>query len=100
MTKIVNTNEQEVFNRFDLNSWSTQERLTFLEQAIEIRVKHLLDLIDPNFIASVTTVNRWLRVPLSCQKELEHLKNTYDIQSEVFHSNLEKIEHNFFSAIN
>lgn len=100
MTKIINTDEQEVFNRFDLNSWSTQERLTFLEQAIEIRVKHLLDLIDPNFIASITTVNRWLRVPLSCQKELEHLKNTYDIQSEVFHNNLEKIEHNFFSAIN
>ena len=99
MSRIVNVKGQEIFNRFAFDAWSTERKLDFLEMAIELRVKHLLEQIDPQFIASANVVNRRLKLPLQCQQELALLKESHELGSSEFRQELLRIEALFFGAL-
>src|SRR5690554_4378897 len=99
MSRIVNVKGQEIFNRFAFDSWSTKKKLDFLEMSIELRVKHLLEQIDPQFIASANVVNRRLKLPLQYQQELTLLKETHELSSSEFRQELLRIEALFFGAL-
>lgn len=99
MSRIVNVKGQEVFKRFEFDAWSTEQKLDFLERAIELRIKHLLEQIDPQFITSANVVNRRLKLPLQCQQELEVLKETFERGALEFRQELYRIEALFFGAL-
>ena len=99
MSRIVNVKGQEVFNRFAFDSWSTEKKLDFLEMAIELRVKYLLERINPQFIASANVVNRRLKLTLQCQQELTSLKEIDELSSSEFRQELLRIEALFFGAL-
>lgn len=99
MTKIVDVDGRKLYCNFDFESWSIEERIRFLEMAIEKRVNTLLAKIDPRFITSATVVNRRLVIPLKCQDKLNKLKEDSDHETVEFKLKFKEIEDEFFGAL-
>lgn len=98
--KISLHNNWEVnFDQFDFNSWPIDKRILFLEMAIEIRIKHLLERKNPKIPVSVFRINQQLLHPLTCQKQLDELRDRYDIQSQAFKNDFNQIEREYFGTI-
>lgn len=95
MSKIVSSNHQEIFNQFASKNFSLDQRVQFLELAIECRVKALLKLIDPKHVVSATVVNKRLNSPLACRHDLEQLKSTQTLS----HDALDHIQQQLFGQL-
>lgn len=99
IVKIVDSNDREHFNQFDFEKWSNKQLSAFLETAIEMRVKELLKKMDNRFTASISAINRRLKIPLTCQKELEALNKTEDLNDAKYREQLNQVITDFFGPL-
>lgn len=83
----------------NIDAWSNESRLEFLEMSVEVRIHCLRKLIDPRFITSFNVVQRRLKLPLQCQKDIVALKECYEFESDEFKQKLGRIESVFYGAL-
>ncbi|MCR8968466.1 hypothetical protein [Facklamia sp. 7083-14-GEN3] len=99
MSKMINQHGKELFNHYDFEAWSIEERLEFLQATIEMRIKQLRKKINPRFLTSANVVNRRLKLPLQCYQEIKSLKENKSLDSKELLKSIEKIESQFFGAL-
>lgn len=99
MTRMVNVKGEYLFEKYEFDHLSIEERVKFLEMSIEMRVQQLLSHIDPAILTTATVINRRLKLPLSCQVELTALKNQYTFDHPIFKEKFLSIEKKFFGAL-
>lgn len=79
----------------NIDAWSSESRLEFLEMSVEVRIHCLRKLIDPRF----NVVQCRLKLPLQCQKDIVALKECYEFESDEFKQKLGRIESVFYGAL-
>lgn len=95
MTKIVDVKGQEILSRFVGKECDLDQRVQFLEVAIECRVQALLKQIDPTHVTSANVVNKRLNIPLKCHNDLEQLK----LRNRLSLGALERIQNQLFGQL-
>lgn len=99
MTKLHNTQGKAHFKQFDFSQWTLEQRLYFLEMAIEKRVKCLRDKINPEVPASAGIIYNRLRLPYQCQKYIDVLKANQQLTDQEREAEIRHIEIQFFGAL-
>lgn len=81
----------------NIDAWSIESRLEFLEMSVEVRIHCLRKLIDPRFITSFNVVQCRLKLALQCQKDIVALKECYEFESDEFKQKLAELSLSFMA---
>lgn len=70
----INPQHQHYFQQYDFDAWTYEQRLTFLQQAIELRAKLLLGKMEDRAPRAVSNTYAYLQKAYAMQDAIEFIK--------------------------